>query len=54
MQKPVPSNVVQIPKLHDFMKEILKERNKSKLQVEATIEKTQNKTTGIYGPLAKM
>ena len=37
------------------MKEILKERAKSnELQVEATVEKIQNKTRDIYGPLANI
>ena len=31
MEKTVPNNIEQIPKLDDFMKEILKERTKSKL-----------------------
>ena len=48
LEKPVPSNIVQVPKMHDFMNEIFKERTKSKLQVEAIVEKIQNKARDIY------
>ena len=47
-EKPVPSNIVQVPKMDDFMNEIFKERTKSKLQVEAIVEKIQNKARDIY------
>lgn len=55
MEKPVPNNIEPISKINGFMKEILKERTKSnELQVEATIEKIQNKTRDIYCPLANI
>ena len=55
MEKPVPNNIEPISKINGFMKEILKERTKSnELQVEATIEKIQNKTRDIYCSLANI
>ena len=55
MEKPVPNNIEHIPKMDGFMKEILKEGTKpDELQVEATIEKIQNKTRDIYGSLANI
>ena len=53
VKKAVPNNIKHIPKMDDFMKELLKERTKSnKLQVEAVNDKIQNKTGDIYRPLA--
>ena len=53
VEKAVPNNIKHIPKMDDFMKELLKERTKSnKLQVEAVNDKIQNKTGDIYRPLA--
>ena len=53
VEKAVPNNIKHIPKMDDFMKELLKERTKSnELQVEAVNDKIQNKTGDIYRPLA--
>ena len=53
MKKPVPDIIEQILKMDGFMQEIFKERTKSnKLKVDATIEKIQQNTRGLYDPLA--
>ena len=53
MTKPKLINIEETPRLNDHIKEVLKERLKSKeLQVETIIEKIQSKLKDVFGPLA--
>ena len=52
---PRPDNMVSERKLDGYLHELLKERKKSQeLAVDATLEKVQNKTDDIMGPLARL
>ena len=55
IENPKPTNLCSPRKLHDFLSELLKEKNKtSELASEATLEKVSNKTLNIMGPLSKL
>ena len=54
-QNPVPSNISKPRKLDDFLKELLEEGNKNHvLRVDHALEKIQQKTINIFGPLSRV
>lgn len=54
-ENPVPSNVIKPKRLDDFFKELLEEQKKrSEMALDDALEKIQQKTLNILGPLSKV
>ena len=52
---PVPDNLDNVKKLDDFLRDILKEKRKTNKQnIENVLEKLQQKTVDVIGPLSKL
>ena len=54
-ENPVLDNLDQVKKLHDFARDILKDKGKQKdLDMDSTFEKIQSKNACVMGPLSKL
>ena len=55
LDNPVPPNITKPFKMDDFFRELLDERRrKSELSLDSVLEKIQQKTVNVFGPLSKV
>jgi len=54
LKDPVPTNIKAVPHLDEFIKEIMKdERKNNEILVDSVLEKVQNNTRDVFGPISR-